>query len=95
MMEDKQMADFSKVDWVQLLGLIAQVQAEVKSLQDAQGVEAQAAAVGQLADTFISAAEAFSGKDLVDNDVFRKLMHDTVAIIGDVQGLKPKPPQVV
>ena len=86
------MADLSRVNWTELIKLVSEVQGEVKALQDAVGVEAQAQAVGDLADTFISAAEALSGKDLVNNEAFGELIRDVVEVIGDVQALKPTLP---
>lgn len=83
------MADFSKIDWFEVIKLVSEVQAEIKALQDAVGVEDQAKAVGELAQTFVGAAEAFSGKDLVNDAAFKALIEDVVKAIGDANHLKP------
>lgn len=86
------MADFSKIDWMALVTLVGEVQKEVLALQQAVGAANQAQAIGDLAETFISAAEALSGKDFVDNDVLKQLVVDLVKVMADVQALKPRPP---
>lgn len=83
------MANFSSVDWFKVMGVVAEVQAEVKALQDATTSAEKAAAIGKLAETAVSAAEAFSGKDLVNDDAFKRLVADVLSVVADVDALKP------
>lgn len=83
------MANFSTVDWFKVMALVGEVQVEIKALQAAVTPAEKAKAVGDLAETVVSAAEAFSGKDLVNDAAFKKLVEDAVALVSDVEALKP------
>lgn len=84
------MANFNTVDWFKVMALVGQVQAEIQALKVAVTPAEKAKAIGDLAETVVSAAEAFSGKDLVNDVAFKKLIVDAVAIVGDVDALDNK-----
>ena len=86
------MADFSQVNWGELIKLVSEVQTEVEAVKNAVSAEEKVTAIGTLAETFVSMAEALSGKDLVNNDAFRELVQDVVELMADVGDLKPVPP---
>lgn len=77
----------AQVDWFAVAAVINEVQKEVEALKAAVGPAEKSKAVGDLAQTFFSAVESFSGKEVVDNEKLAKLIADLVAVVADVDAL--------
>lgn len=77
------------IDWLKVIQLVAQVQAEVQALEAATTDDEKAKAVGELTKTSLALIEVFTQKDLVNDENFAALVADVVKAIHDAENLKP------